>query len=140
MHGRNLLKTARTIEQADVLGLCLLCKQPDSQKHWLMDCCNSGSRAIRERTNTELFAAIEIMSEEARSKTPWKSKQSRSECIESVVSAFIELLRTHPHGYLLRVGRMTADFLHSFRQLLGDNNPRRYKRWQFPPQNTFFNG
>ena len=72
------------------------------------------------------------MSEKARAKTPWKSKQSRSECIESVVSAFIELLRTHPHGYLLRVGRMTADFLHSFRQLLGDNNPRRYKRWQFP--------
>ena len=68
MHGRNLLKTARTIEQVDVLGLCPLCKQPDSQKHWLMDCCNSGSRAIRERTNTELFAALEVMSEEARAK------------------------------------------------------------------------
>ena len=140
MHGRNLLKTAKTIEQVDFLGMCPLCKQPDSQKHWLMEFCNSGSRANRERTNTELIAAIEVMSEEARAKTPWKSKQSRSACIDSVVTAFIELLRTHQHGYLLRIGRMTADLFLSFRHMLGDDNPRRYKRWQFPPKNIYYNG
>ena len=69
MHGRNLLKTARTPEQLTVYGLCPDCKQPDSQHHWVMECANSGAVNIRERTRSELQAAIERMELEAMTKT-----------------------------------------------------------------------
>ena len=67
-------------------------------------------------------------------KPPWKTKSTRVGCFNSVSSAFIEVLTTHPHGYLLWVGRMTADLFHTFRQILGDNNPRRQYLWQWPPR------
>ena len=70
MHGRNISKTAKTQEQADILGLCPLCKQPDSQRHWLIECRYSGSVNIRDRTSAELQETIDKMHVEAQARTP----------------------------------------------------------------------
>ena len=58
MHGRNLLKTARTPEQLTVYGLCPNCKQPDSQRHWVLECANSGASNIREREPDQSYKRL----------------------------------------------------------------------------------
>ena len=54
MHGRNLLKTARTEAQTRVLGLCPICKAVDSQRHWLCQCSYSGADRIRAAPEKKL--------------------------------------------------------------------------------------
>ena len=71
---------------------------------------------------------------EEMGKAPRKTKSTRVNCLNDVSSAFMEVLTTHPHGYILQVGRMTSDLFHTFRQILGDNNPRRQYRWQWRPR------
>ena len=58
MHDRNLLKTARTPEQLTVYGLCPNCKQPDSQRHWVLECANSGASNIREREPDQSYKRL----------------------------------------------------------------------------------
>jgi hypothetical protein len=77
---------------------------------------------------------MEKMELEEMAKPPWKTKGTRVDCLNDVSSAFLDVLTNHQHGYILRVGRMTKDLFHTFRQILGDNNPRRQYRWQWRPR------
>ena len=135
MHGRNLLKTARTEAAKQVLGLCPICKQPDSQYHWLMECSCSAANRIRYTTTQEISKAINDMMDVAVSKPKWKVGR-RQDVIENVGRAITYALENHPHGYLLRVGRLTTAFLKHLRQLLRDINPARHYRWQWTPYKT----
>ena len=68
VQGRLYSKFAKTDEGRVTFGLCPLCKQPDSQHHYILDCNYPHAKRIRQETILEATDMMTTIRQEQQDK------------------------------------------------------------------------
>ena len=131
VQGRLYSKFAKTNEERTIFGQCPLCKQPDSQHHYLLDCNYPQAKKIRQDT---LLEATEVITKIRQEQLKPASSQPtyRTNAVNTMSEAMMTVLTSHPHSHLIYTGRFSASLINSLRFHLGDMNQPSSSRWRSP--------
>ena len=140
VQGRLYSKMAKTDADKLTFSLCPLCKQPDSQYHFIFDCNYPQAKRIRQETLLEATNAATLLraAEQAKQDASFAQHPTepptfwRTQAFDTVTEAFFTSLTSHPHAHLLYTGRYSASLIESLRFQLNDF-PVPSSKWRSPP-------